>query len=85
MDCSPPGSSVCRILQVKILEWIAMPFSRGSPDLGMEPKSSALQADSLPFKLPGNDFFLLRGIVKKKKKMQTPLIHITILVVSGDP
>ena len=24
MDCSPPGSSVCRILQAKILEWVAM-------------------------------------------------------------
>ena len=24
MDCSPPGSSVCGILQAKILEWVAM-------------------------------------------------------------
>ena len=30
MDCSPPGSSVRGILQVRILEWIAMPSSRGS-------------------------------------------------------
>ena len=30
MDCSLPGSSVHRILQVKILEWVAMPSSRGS-------------------------------------------------------
>ena len=30
MDCSPPGSSVHGILQARILEWIAMPFSRGS-------------------------------------------------------
>ena len=30
MDCSPPGSSVLVILQTKILEWIAMPSSRGS-------------------------------------------------------
>ena len=30
MDCSPPGSSVCGILQARILEWVAMPFSRGS-------------------------------------------------------
>ena len=29
-DCSPPGSSVHRILQARILEWIAIPFSRGS-------------------------------------------------------
>ena len=30
MDCSPPGSSVHGILQARILEWVAMPSSRGS-------------------------------------------------------
>ena len=30
MDCSPPGSSVHGILQARILEWAAMPSSRGS-------------------------------------------------------
>ena len=30
MDCSPPGSSVHGILQKRILEWVAIPFSRGS-------------------------------------------------------
>ena len=29
MDCSPPGSSVSGILQARILESIAMPFSIG--------------------------------------------------------
>ena len=29
MDCSPPGSSVYGILQVRILEWVAISFSRG--------------------------------------------------------
>ena len=30
MDCSLPGSSVHWILQERILEWVAIPFSRGS-------------------------------------------------------
>ena len=30
MDGSPRGSSVQGILQIRILEWVAMPFSRGS-------------------------------------------------------
>ena len=30
VDCSPPGSSVSGILQARILEWVAIPFSRGS-------------------------------------------------------
>ena len=33
MDCSPPGSSFYGILQAWILEWVAMPFSRGSSPL----------------------------------------------------
>ena len=30
MDCSPPGSSVCGILEVRILEWVVISFSKGS-------------------------------------------------------
>ena len=30
MDCSQPGSPVHGILQARILEWVAIPFSRGS-------------------------------------------------------
>ena len=30
MDCSPPGSSAHGIFQARILEWVAMSFSRGS-------------------------------------------------------
>ena len=29
VDCSLPGSSVYRILQARILEWVTIPFSRG--------------------------------------------------------
>ena len=30
MDCSPLASSVLGILQARVLEWVAIPFSRGS-------------------------------------------------------
>ena len=30
MDCSPPGSSLHGILQARVLEWVALSFSRGS-------------------------------------------------------
>ena len=43
MDYSPPGSSVCGILQARILEWVAMPSSSGDlPDPGIKPVSPAL-------------------------------------------
>ena len=54
VDCSPPGSSVHGILQARILEWVAISFSRGSlPDPGIEPRSPALQADTLTSEPPG--------------------------------
>ena len=34
MDCSLPGSSVHGILQARVLEWVAISFSRGSSGLG---------------------------------------------------
>ena len=36
MDCSLPSSSVHEILQARTLEWVAIPFSKGSP----RPKAS---------------------------------------------
>ena len=48
MDCSPPGSSVHRILQARILEWVAIPSPGDLPNPGIKPKFPASQADSLP-------------------------------------
>ena len=53
MHYSPPGSPVHGILQAWILEWVAVPFSRGSSCPRMEPRSPTLQADSLPSEPPG--------------------------------
>ena len=36
------------ILQVRLLEWVAFPFSRDLPNPGTEPRSPTLQAGSLP-------------------------------------
>ena len=45
VDCSLPDSSVHGILQARIPEWVAIPFSRDLPDPGIEPRSLALQVD----------------------------------------
>ena len=57
MDCSPPGSSILGILQIRILEWVAMPHSRGS-SRHQESNFHLLcllhwQVDSLPLASPG--------------------------------
>ena len=42
MNCSPPGSSIHGILQARILEWVAMPSSRGSSHPGIKSRSPTL-------------------------------------------
>ena len=51
--CDPMDYTVHGILQDWILEWVAFPFSRGSPNQGIEPRSPPLQMDSLPAKTQG--------------------------------
>ena len=54
MDSSPPGSSVHGILQARILEWVAIPFSRGSSQPRDQTQvSPTFQANSLPSEPPG--------------------------------
>ena len=64
-DCNLPGSSVHEISQARVLEWVAIPFSRYLHNLGIEPLSAALQADSLLSKPPGKPFFIIQQHVKK--------------------
>ena len=47
-DCSLPSSYVHGILQARILEWVAIPFSRGTSQPRDRTQSPILQADSLP-------------------------------------
>ena len=49
MDCSLPGSSVHGIFQARVLEWVAISFSRGSSWT----RSPTFQADALPSEPPG--------------------------------
>ena len=56
MDCSPPGSLVHGILQMRILEWVTIPFPRGSSQPGIEPvfpAPPALADGFLPLVPPG--------------------------------
>ena len=50
MDRSPPGSSICGILQARILEWLLCPLPGELPDSGTEPPSLRSPA-------PGGGFF----------------------------
>ena len=55
MDCSLSGFSVHGIFKARILEWVALSWSRSlfpSPNPGFELTSPTLQADSLPAEPP---------------------------------
>ena len=71
MDCSLSGSSVHGILQARILEWVALPFSRNLPNPGLNLHLLLWQVGSLPAAPPGK--LLILGI-KKKKKDKYPLL-----------
>ena len=47
MDCSPPGFSVHGILQARILEWVVIPFSKGSSRTKDLIRASRTAANSL--------------------------------------
>ena len=51
--CSPPGSSTHGILQARILEWVAISFSRGSSWPRNRTQVSHKQADALTSEPPG--------------------------------
>ena len=63
MDSIPPGSSVHGVFQARILEWVAIPFSRRSFKPGIEPGSLALQSDSLPSEPPGSRYVSQLGLL----------------------
>ena len=67
--CDPMNYSVHGILQARILEWVAFPFSRGSSNPRIEPRSPVLQADSLPAEPQGKPIICYTPIQNKKFKV----------------
>ena len=57
--CNPMDCTVHGILQARILEWVAFLSPGDLPNLGIEPRSPALQEDSLPTELSGKPQYFL--------------------------
>ena len=76
LDYSPPGSSVHGILQARILEWVAISFSKGSSWPGIKPGSPTSQADSLPSDPPGKLSMGEIALSKKKKKIKNFMYNV---------
>ena len=71
VDCSLPGSSVHGIFQARILEWVAIPFSRvssrpGDQTLDSDDKESACNAGD-PSLIPGLDRSPREGLGRSRR------------------
>ena len=70
MDCSPPGSSVHGALQARILEWVAIPFSR-HPWLSRSPLRISVSSELT--------------IWARQFKHTSDLMSVTLASVAGHP
>ena len=75
-DCSPPGSSVHGILQARILEWVAMPFSRESWGSHRLPVVQAKEIKTLNLKPAKKEASV------KRPPTHHPLLHPIILLTA---
>ena len=64
VDCSPPGSSVHGISQGRVLEWVAIAFSRALPDPGVKPATLALAGGFLTTVPHGKPQFFYPSLIK---------------------
>ena len=93
IDCSPPGSSAHGILRARILEGVAMPFSRGSRVGSSQPRDQTCifspflhwQMGSSPLAPPGKDLepFCKRCQSRDQRRgnllLLVPFIHSALM------
>ena len=65
--CDPLDYMVHGLLQVRILEWVAFPFSRDLPNPGIEPRSPALQVNSYQLSHKGSPWITKPVLIRCTK------------------
>ena len=87
MDCSPPGSSVHGILQARILEWVAISFSRGSSWSKDWTHVSCIGRQILYHAPPGKPKFYCRKLDKKLiYNLDFPWVcYLTHIILAKEP
>ena len=77
MDYSLQGPSVHGIFQARVLEWVAISFSRGYSQPRDGTQVSSLQADALPSELPGKPQYL-KTLSKNDNLLKTKIVRATL-------
>ena len=83
MDGCPPSYPVHGILQVRILQWVALPSPGDLSDPGIEPVSPlspALQSDSLPTEPWGKPKLFIKEILKKNVMTLMFIFRMILLI-----
>ena len=80
MDCSPPGSSVRGNFQARILEWVAVPSSKGSSPPRDQTHASCMGRQILASEPPGKP----QTIYYFSSKAESELKGLTVCAVCGD-
>ena len=75
--CDPMDYTVHGFLQARILEWVAVPFSRDLPNPGIEPRSPTLQMDSSLSELPGKPNNVQKAVQLKSLGMDSDYILLS--------
>ena len=70
MDCNPPGFSVHGILQARILEWVAIPFSRGCSQPRDQTWVSCIGRQIIYHLSHQRSLYIHREIVTNRKKRE---------------
>ena len=73
MDCGPPGSSVQGIVQARVLEWVAISFSKGSSRPGTEPASPALAGRFFATEPLGKQYIIIPILLMETQNIQPAL------------
>ena len=79
--CDPMDYTVHGILQARILEWVAVPLSRrgGLSNPGIEPRSPALQADSLSAEPPGKPQKMRCCVYSSPDTAKSSMTHCNVM------
>ena len=85
-DCSLPGSPIHRIFQARILEWVAISFSRGSSQPRDQTRVSCLhllhwQAGSSPLEPSGKPRWVLITVVSEYQSLFFQLYLKSIYII----
>ena len=76
MDCSPPGSSVHGIFQARVLEWVAIAFSRGPSGPRDRAPVSCITGRHFTVRAPGKPLSSLCILSAQGKDLKTQALSI---------